>query len=156
LSTLGLPSTPLKETEKRASGWKARYGVEQTEIDALATLRPDELRRIVRRAVAPYWDAGLEDRARRARNKWEAEAQRVFEAQIDPEQMARLRTQAEQAVDNLRASLAELNLATEGLLIDWPPALMPEPECRGDGPNLVNSDMSLPEAIATLRERKKY
>jgi hypothetical protein len=57
---LGLPSTPLKETEKRASGWKTRYGVEQTEIDALATLRPDELRRIVRRAVAPYWDAGLE------------------------------------------------------------------------------------------------
>ena len=36
----GLPSTPLKDSEKRASGWRDRYGVDQTEIDALATLRP--------------------------------------------------------------------------------------------------------------------
>ena len=66
VGALGLPSTPLKETERRASRWRAAYGVEQTEIDALATLRPDELRRIVRRAVKPYWDPTLEDRAREA------------------------------------------------------------------------------------------
>lgn len=35
----GLPSTPLKETEKRAGKWRAAMGVEQTEIDALAALR---------------------------------------------------------------------------------------------------------------------
>ena len=35
---LDLPSTPLKETEKRADRWRAAFGVEQTEIDALATL----------------------------------------------------------------------------------------------------------------------
>jgi hypothetical protein len=38
---LGLPSTPLKETEKRADRWRQAFGVEQTEIDALATLQPD-------------------------------------------------------------------------------------------------------------------
>ena len=32
---LNLPSTPLKETEKRADKWRARMGHEQTEIDAL-------------------------------------------------------------------------------------------------------------------------
>jgi hypothetical protein len=37
---LGLPSTPLKETEKRADRWREAFGVEQTEIDALATLQP--------------------------------------------------------------------------------------------------------------------
>jgi len=39
-----LPGTPLKETERRADRWRARWGVEQTEIDALATLKPLRLR----------------------------------------------------------------------------------------------------------------
>ena len=37
---LDLPSSPLKEGEKRASKWLEIYGSEQTEIDALATLKP--------------------------------------------------------------------------------------------------------------------
>ena len=40
----GLPSTPLKATEKRADPWRAAMGVEQTEIDALASLGPELLR----------------------------------------------------------------------------------------------------------------
>ena len=31
-------------------------GVEQTEIDALASLRPDLLRQIARDAIAPFYD----------------------------------------------------------------------------------------------------
>jgi hypothetical protein len=34
----GLPSTPLKTTEKRAGDWLAAMRCEQTEIDALAAL----------------------------------------------------------------------------------------------------------------------
>jgi hypothetical protein len=60
---LELPSTPLKETEKRADRWRDAYGVEQTEIDALATLQPDVLTQIVERAFDPYFDRTLEDRA---------------------------------------------------------------------------------------------
>jgi hypothetical protein len=56
---LGLPSTPLKDTEKRADRWKSAFGVEQTEIDALATLQPDLLREILERAFDPYWDTAL-------------------------------------------------------------------------------------------------
>jgi hypothetical protein len=36
---LGLPSTPLKDTERRADRWRQAFGVGQTEIDALATDR---------------------------------------------------------------------------------------------------------------------
>ena len=36
-----LPSTPLKETERRADKWRDAFGIEQTEIDALLALRPD-------------------------------------------------------------------------------------------------------------------
>jgi hypothetical protein len=32
----GLPSTPLKDTERRADKWKAAKGVEQTEVDSIA------------------------------------------------------------------------------------------------------------------------
>ena len=49
-----LPSTPLKETERRADGWRLKHGVEQTEIDALATLRPELLREIVEEACDPF------------------------------------------------------------------------------------------------------
>ena len=49
----GLPSTPLKDTEKRADKWRAAMGVEQTEIDALASLRPDLLRDIASAGAGP-------------------------------------------------------------------------------------------------------
>jgi hypothetical protein len=61
-----LPSSPLKSGEKRAAKWLELYGSEQTEIDALAALRPDELERIAREAVAPYFDARLAERVRDA------------------------------------------------------------------------------------------
>ena len=70
--------------------------------------------------------------------------------------MAALRKQAEEAVENLKARLADLDLATEDLDIDWPEVEMPEPESVGDGPRLVNSDMDLTEAIHVLRARKAY
>jgi hypothetical protein len=52
----GLPSTPLSETERRASKWRRVMGHEQTEIDALAALRPEILGAIARDAIKPFWD----------------------------------------------------------------------------------------------------
>ena len=67
----GLPSTPLKDTERRADKWTAATGVEQTEIDALAALQPDLLRQIADDAIAPFYDDTLDDRVRQAeRNGW--------------------------------------------------------------------------------------
>ena len=71
VAALGLPSTPLKETEKRADRWREAFGVEQTEIDALATLRPDVLREIVERAFDPYVDRDLEQRVTMAKAEWQ-------------------------------------------------------------------------------------
>jgi hypothetical protein len=58
-----LPSTPLKETEKRANKWREIMGREQSEVDAMLSLHPGELTRIVRRAIAPFYDRQLERRA---------------------------------------------------------------------------------------------
>ena len=67
---LGLPSTPLKASEQRADRWRAAYGVEQTEIDALGTLRPDVLGEILTDAVLPFYDHTLASRVAEARAAW--------------------------------------------------------------------------------------
>ena len=55
----GLPSTPLKATERRADKWQEAMGVAQTEIDALAALQPALLRRMAREAIKPFYDPTL-------------------------------------------------------------------------------------------------
>ena len=66
----GLPSTPLKKTDKRSRKWRAIYRHEQTEIDALAELRPDVLRQIALDAIAPFHDETLSDRVAAAEAAW--------------------------------------------------------------------------------------
>lgn len=90
---LGLPSTPLKETEKRADRWREAFEAEQTEIDALATLRPDVLREIIERAFDPYFDRTLARRVEEAEAEWDDEAQEMLRGQIDQEALARIRVE---------------------------------------------------------------
>jgi hypothetical protein len=78
-----LPSTPLKPKEKRAPKWQARTGTRQTEIDALAALRPGDLARIAREAIAPFFDETLEDRTEEAVQDWLADAQETVDNGLD-------------------------------------------------------------------------
>lgn len=151
-----LPSTPLKETEQRAFGWRERYGVEQTEIDALATLRPELLREIVEEACSPYYDATLRGRLNEARGEWQERAQEALDKQIDPELLADIRARAETALENLKEQLDELE-GVGDLDFDIEPPDLPDADPPDNGPDpLVSSDMPLVEAIRTLRERKRY
>lgn len=63
---LGLPETPMKDTEKRADKWRERFNCEQTEIDALATLQAGVLTQIVEHDLKPYFDQTLQTRQRQA------------------------------------------------------------------------------------------
>jgi hypothetical protein len=54
-----LPRTPLKETERRAGKFEARFGEGATELDALEALHPGELRRILEHEINRYRDRGL-------------------------------------------------------------------------------------------------
>lgn len=157
VKTLGLPSTPLKDTERRAGGWRDRYGVDQTEIDALATLRPDVLRAIVREAVDPYFDHSLDRRARQARSAWEAAALAALERQVGVDRIVDIQTRAATNLEALREDLSELTAATEGVDLDLPDMAIPAPAIGHPAVQpLVSSDMSLFEHINTLRERKNY
>ena len=63
---LDLPSTPLKETEKRAANWRDRTGRKQTELDALRAA----LRRFALEASEPFFDATLSERVSEAAEEW--------------------------------------------------------------------------------------
>jgi hypothetical protein len=59
-----LPRTPIKEGERRAAAFEARFGEGATELDALEALHPGELKRILEQEIARYYDHNLDQRVR--------------------------------------------------------------------------------------------
>jgi hypothetical protein len=158
---LHLPSTPLKETEKRADKWRAAFGVEQTEIDALATLRPDALREIVDRAFDPYFDRALEERVRSAEDEWLTAAQAAMSEQIDDDLLSDLRDQAADRLDELREEIDRINSQLRLAAADHvtlPDIDVPKPEIDDDSPRqaLVSADQDWVEATRSLITHKAY
>jgi hypothetical protein len=167
-----LPSTPLKDSERRGDKWRAEHGLEQTEIDALATLRPDVLRQIVEEGITPYFDATLEDRVRAAKSDWEDRAQEVIDAQVDEDEIAEieatvegLEAQAREQMEAIRSEFSAKIAAEDDRLqqlvanIDLPPAPdLPEAELFERSPQavLVSSDQSWIEQTRALKVWKSY
>ena len=106
---LGLPSTPLKETEKRADRWREAFGIEQTEIDALATLQPDVLEKIVTDAIAPYYDETLDRRVYLARNEWHAAARQILDDRGDGDTFAAIQDHAAKIFAEFEAEIDSIN-----------------------------------------------
>lgn len=138
VKALGLPATPLKETEKRSDRWRERWGVEQTEIDALATLQPAVLRRIVEEAVAPYWDATLDRRAGEARAQAYESANRVLLERIEAAKPSLIKVEEllGQGADLIRQAFkaAEPIVTTIGREVEdaLPDVDLPDPCVAGD------------------------
>lgn len=85
-----LPISPVKETDKRAKAWEDATGVQQTEIDALATLQPDLLERIAQRALSPFYDYTLKARVDAAEARWRTAAQAVINDAIGSDTLGRI------------------------------------------------------------------
>jgi hypothetical protein len=159
---LGLPSTPLKETEKRADKWREAFGVEQTEIDALATLRPLDLERIVIEAIDPYYDATLSRRVVAAKIAWKEAAQEALEDQTEAV-MDAIRERAAGKLAELKAEVESINnqlrMATEGL-IELPSPMVPEAEIddekEGRQAPLISSKWTWADGTIALKGRKSY
>ncbi|MEJ7780984.1 MAG: hypothetical protein WKF99_00330 [Solirubrobacteraceae bacterium] len=157
----GLPSTPLKETEKRADNWVRAMGVEQTEIDALATLQPDLLRDIVREALAPFYDHTLHRRVQSSRRDWQEQAQAQLEEQIDGDQRERLVAEAAEKLATLRDEVAAINdgmRVAVGDDIVLPTPVIPEPviDTSAHGLPLVDSEWAFAEQSRQLIAHKEY
>ena len=157
---LGLPSTPLKDGEKRADKWTEAFSIAQTEIDALLVLRPDVLRELVEAAFEPYYDDTLEDRVEAAEMAWSEEAQQAIAAQINPETMAAVRAQAETKLVELRSAIDALNeqmeLATDGFTLPEIDVPAPEIDESVERQALVTFDDDFVTATRALIARKQY
>ncbi len=133
---LDLPSTPLKATEQRASRWREVMGHEQTEIDALAALRPEALTAIARDAIQPYYDVTLADRTHEAERDWCTECKELLErlpAYVDA------RTKIEVALELLQQwsqNFARLQDDAAALLADIQPPPIQLPRAENNTPGL--------------------
>jgi hypothetical protein len=134
---LELPSTPLKETERRADRWREVMGHEQTEIDALIALNPEALREIARDAVRPFYDPTLEHRVAIAESSWLQQAARLLEAHPAYQQAL---AQIEAALERVREVVVELQDIQETAQntleseIEPPAIVVPEPQLSGPAP----------------------
>jgi hypothetical protein len=158
---LGLPSTPLKPGERRADRWRAAFGTAQTEIDALAALRPDELRRLVREAIEPHWDATLRSRLEIAETEWRVEAGRRLVANTDGAALAQLIGDAAATLDAMREGIDALNERAEGMVSSFELPAIEVPEARLRSPRrgsrpLVSTAWSWAEQTRSLKPRKTY
>jgi hypothetical protein len=155
----GLPSTPLKDTEKRGDAWRTAMGVEQTEIDALASLRPDLLRQLARDAIAPFFDSTLDRRVYEAQDKWLDDAQATVDEAIDQANLDRLRAEAESKLAQLREEIDAINdaLRLDAFDFDLPAIQIPEAELDGVHPlPLLDSSWSFAEQCKALIDSKAY
>jgi hypothetical protein len=153
-----LPSSPLKAEEKRADRWKASYGVEQTEIDAIATLRPALFDQMVRDITDHFFDHDLAERVERAREIWREAAQGVVDEALG-EAWAEIRADAQSKLARMRDEIEEINnsLAIEVDDLDLPEIEIPEAvEEDFYGQPLTDSDWLLAKHIAALRAAKAY
>jgi hypothetical protein len=134
-------------------------GVEQTEIDALASLRPDLLRQIADAAVAPFYDKTLADRASSAYRNWQIEAQAAVDAAMDSEALQRIRAEATDRLGELREQIDAINdaLRIEPGEVELPPIVVPTAELNGGGGlPLLDSGWSFADQCRRLIESKAY
>ena len=158
--TYDLPSTPLKKTEKRADAWTKATGLAQTEIDALASLRPDLLRQLAEDAIAPFYDATLNRRVRQAEREWIAQAQAVVDQGVDQQFLSRLRSDADEKLRALRSEIDAINhaLRLDADDFDLPTPVVPTAELNGHvhGTPLLDSRWPFIDQTRRLIDCKAY
>lgn len=156
----GLPSTPLKETERRGDAWRAAMGVEQTEIDALATLRPDLLRTLTRAAIKPFYDFELDQRVSQARDEWIAAGLAVVNAGLDGERLFHIQAEASSKLAAMREQINALNdaLRIDVHDFDLPEIVIPDAEITQglQPPPLFDSRWSFVEGTQRLIDSRAY
>lgn len=155
-----LPSSPLKDGETRAGAWEAKFGIQQVELDAIATLRPKVLERIAAAGMRPFFDASLARRVFNARREWERVAQAALQEQLGDELLAQIRDDVEAKIADLKGLAAEVNkqLWVSTARVDLPPMPeIPDPVLGNGVPSpLVTSDLDYVDLTLALKARGAY
>lgn len=156
----GLPSTPLKDTERRADRWTAVMGVQQTEIDALAALRPELLQEIAAAALDPFFDHTLRRRVQQAMNEWQERAQQILDEQTG-EHLEQLRLDAANLLAEKRSEIREIldTVRVNADAFSFPEPVVPEAVLDPNGSPplpLCDSGWDFAEQCRRLKASKQY
>jgi hypothetical protein len=154
---LELPSTPLKETELRGDRWRAVMQHEQTEIDALAALRPQDLREIALDAIKPFYDRTLKRRSTLASDLWWITADRLLKAHPSYQAAVNVIGDAHAALEDAANSFHGAQNAAQRAFedIELPPVIPPEPIIDQAPPSpLFTTDDGFVTASRRLIDRK--
>lgn len=114
-----LPTTPIKETDKRMEKFKARFNVDgAVELDALEALRPGELKKIVESAITPYRDSDLRDNLFDSSRDAHKEVESVWESHKDKfnDRLDAIKERTKTIIDSYES---ELNSIAERLAGDF-------------------------------------
>gem|GEM_PF-1714104 len=155
---LGLPSAPLKDKEKRSKKWREVFDHDQTEIDALVELHPDVLRQAVFDAVRPFYDDGLDRRAREAEIEWDKKARQALQ---DHPSYQDAKDEIEAAWEEANDAITRLEdaqlRAADALHVAIPdPPELPKGEPKGEAkPSLFDSTEDFLTATKRLIQHKK-
>jgi hypothetical protein len=156
----GLPYAPMKDTERRKDPWRAAWGVDQTEIDSIATLQPDLLRRIALDAIAPFYDSSLARRVAQAKAEWLAAAQRVVNDSLDVDVLDRIQAEAEIRLAEVREQINAINEAFNFEVgdISLPPIEVPSPNVDPEAHPLplISSEWDWTDQTRRLIDSKAY
>ena len=159
---LGLPSTPLKETERARRPLAARVRPRADRDRRACDPRPDALRRIVEKVIAPFYDHTLERRTRDARFAFVDAAQSELEARVDSGLIEALHAEAEAKLATVRAEVDAINdqlrTATDTLGIYLSPPEPPAPELPEGmkGKPIISTAWPWAEQTRALKARKAY
>lgn len=132
---------------------------EQTKIDAMIALHPNELRQITWEAVAPFWDASLADRVPVAQQEWMAE---VMERVANDPQRAFCRGEVQPLRDRAAVVLGSLEKAQRHVVetlreIATPPVHVPEAEIDADEPEpIYSTEMDFVTASLRLKAQQRF
>ena len=158
IRALGLPSSPLKATEKRASHWRQTWGHEQTEIDAMVVLHPEALRDAVFEAIKPFYDAELENRVSTAEAEWQEKADEALRSHPDYKDASERIIDAWQRVRDAAEELHSEQEQAARILKGSMPARPKLPKAAPEGeakPALFDSKTDFVTATLELIRRKK-
>ena len=149
----GLPSTPLKATERRADRWQQAMGVAQTEIDALAALQPALLRRMARDAINAVLRSDPDQQVQRRSVEWRDACQEAVDEQTDQEHLDEIAEQANEVLETVREQIKALEEQIridprDYALPDRPDLPEPEITVEPDGMPLVDFGLVLGRAVA--------
>lgn len=100
-----LPRTPLKDTDERRHSFQYRYGSGATELDALESLHPGELAKLLEKAILRFRDPDVYKRMRKKETEIDNELDAIRDEVLAAHSLENLREEyraAEEALESIQ------------------------------------------------------